>query len=80
MIRRSEKRSLIGPEAFGSADVSPETTSQAAAQALYQTIRFFVRTGTIQSSREPKIYATVGEPFLNMPASKRKTWQLRITF
>jgi hypothetical protein len=81
MIRRSEKRSLIGPEALGSWISVLKPSSQAAAESAASTNRFFVLVpGTHNLFREQKNYATVGEPFLNMLASKRKTWQLRITF
>jgi hypothetical protein len=45
MIRKSEKRSLIGLEASVATDISPETGSPAAAQALPQPFGFLFAYG-----------------------------------
>ena len=81
MIRRSEKRRLIGPEASGAQSNSLSTHSQAAAEALPTPHGVFApRTEYELGCSRAKFCATVGEPFLSMPTSKRETWQLRINF
>lgn len=77
MIRRSEKRSLIGPEATGAQSSFLSTRSQAAAEVLPKSHGFSAtRTEYDLSCSRPEFCDTVGEPFLSMPTSKRETWQL----